>query len=68
MNKQDLIALIDRMRAAVEADDSMEGRFTYQWADRKDGIDMFNVDTCFRIGNAGGGQGGVILVQEGEMQ
>lgn len=68
MDKQSLLALIDRMRAAIEADDSFEGRFTYQWNDRKDGVDVFNVDTCFRIGNADGGQGGVILVQEGEMR
>jgi hypothetical protein len=60
-SKDELLALIDRMREAVAADDSFEGSLSY--TAMADGLERheFEVAAGFRIGNSQG-QGGMVLV------
>lgn len=62
LDKTKLLAVIDRMRKAVEEDDSFEGSLSY--SAMHEGLERgeFEVGAFFRIGNSEG-QGGSIIVQ-----
>lgn len=60
MKKAEFIQLLKATIAAVENDDSIQGRIAYEASSAPD---TFNVDAFVRVGNAMG-QGSCILVQE----
>lgn len=65
IDKTTLLCLLDRIRDAVEHDDSFEGRLYYTTLDERCGRAEFMVDAFIRVGNSEG-QGGSIVVGETE--
>lgn len=71
MSKNDLLAVLDDMRAQIAADESFEGSMSYEfpWNTFCDPVDTddpeggFRVRAAYRIGNSMG-QGGMRMVGE----
>ena len=57
LSREQLLSLVDEMRASIAAGDAFEGRLVYETASRGE----YLVDTFFRIGNLMG-QGGAVMV------
>lgn len=58
MTQDELLRVLDRLRAAVAAGDSMEGSILYGWSSEPD---LYDVGGLFRVGNAMGQGGAVVL-------
>lgn len=64
MAKEDLLYAIDEIRAAIEANDSWEGHFSYNFPEDDAPINTdFAVRAVYRIGNSMG-QGGMRVIGE----
>jgi hypothetical protein len=70
MTKEQLLVVLDDIRAHVEADDSFEGHLEYlmPWSSdigdpETDGPEIdFRVRAGYRVGNQGGSQGGFRMI------
>lgn len=64
LTKDELLAVLDDLRAHIEANDSFEGSFEYTFPEQGDPSgDGFRVRASYRIGNSMG-QGGMRMVGE----
>ena len=59
LERNSFLDFLDRLRQAVDEDDSMEGYLYYEWGDRPG---VYNVCSFVRVGNSMG-QGGSILIR-----
>lgn len=63
MSLQELVDVLDDIRARVEAGDSFEGTITYSIPEDLDSGAQFDVRAVYRIGNSMG-QGGMRMIQQ----
>ena len=61
MSKDTLLAVLDDIRAHVEANDSFEGFVQYLLPEEDDDPDGFRVEARWRVGNSKG-QGGMRII------
>ena len=61
--KEQLLWILDDIRARVVADDSFEGSLSYELPDDDDPADGFRVQASYRTGNSMG-QGGLRMIGE----
>jgi len=63
VTKDELLAIIDDIRARVRHDDSFEGFLNYLMPEENDDPSGFRVEARYRIGNSMG-QGGMRMIME----
>jgi hypothetical protein len=61
LSKDELLAVIDDIRARIAANDSFEGHLTWSFPEQSGDIFAFDVTASYRVGNSMG-QGGMRVI------